>query len=321
MFLLGEAEAVGVAVVQVAMQLHQQQQCAQNHQQLVRREAEPLERWLPPPDGQQRHHHGQRRDLADLHPQVEAQDAQQHRGAVITQRQLLQARGQPEPVQQPEAEDHAEQVRRGHAEVLLEAAVVVEGLVHHAQRDHRVDQEVVPGDAPEGGEDQREAVAQREYGDELRHVPERGQEEHHAEQEQQVVVAAEHVRGAQADILQIAAGEHALAVLGGNAMGEGQHRQRRRGSGEQDARQPASHTQEESDQGKPRGMACRTGPAQSASQRTASPGTTVSADEVAGWSQQPFRVQIGVKGLCIAGLEIHSRQIGQLDGRHQHRHL
>jgi hypothetical protein len=128
-------------------------------------------------------------------------------------------------MQKAEDEYRREQVRGLDVEVLLEASVVVETLVDDAERDHGVHQEVVPGDLVEGREDQRDAVAHREHGDELGNLAERGEEEHHAEEEQQVVVAREHVARTEADVLQVATVEHALAVGFRDAMGECRGRQ------------------------------------------------------------------------------------------------
>jgi hypothetical protein len=59
------------------------------------------------------------------------------------------------------------------------------------------------------------------------------EEEDHAEQKQQMVIAGEHVARAQADVLQVATVEHALAVRFGDAMGHGYHRdQQEQGRGE-----------------------------------------------------------------------------------------
>ena len=68
-------------------------------------------------------------------------------------------------------------------------------------------------------------MADREHCDELGDVLEVGQEEHHAEEEKQVVIAREHVRDAESDVLQVAATEHALAVRFGDAVGQGVKRQ------------------------------------------------------------------------------------------------
>ena len=173
------------------------------------------------------HHHGQRAIWPSSTPTLKLRMRPSMAVPVVAQRQLLQAGGQAKAVQQAKAEHHPQQAGRRHLKMLLEAAVVVKGLVHDAEGDDGVDQVVVPGDVEQGGKDQRDAVPHREHGDELDDVLERGQEEHHAEEEQQVVVAGEHVAGAQAHVLQVAAVEHALAVGLGNAVG--QRDQRREG--------------------------------------------------------------------------------------------
>jgi hypothetical protein len=73
----------------------------------------------------------------------------------------------------------------------------------------------------------------REGRHELRDVLEGRQEEHHAEQEQQVVVAGEHVARAQPDVLQQAAVQHALAIGVGDAVREREQRRRERRRGRQ----------------------------------------------------------------------------------------
>ena len=243
-FLSREAEAVGGGVVQVAVQLHEQQQAAGIDQAGVGEAAEQLERLPLAPQLEQGHHAYQRGDLADLDADVEAQDAHQDAEVVVTQRQLLQPGRQAETMQQAETEHGRQQIRRLHAEVQLETAVVVEALVDHAEGDHGVDQVVVPGDLEEGRKDQRDAVAQGKDGDELRHLLERGQEEHHAEQEQQVVVAREHMAGTQPDVLQVAAIEHALAVLGRDAVSPGQQGHQGQGSGKEPPGQSGVHQME-----------------------------------------------------------------------------
>ncbi|MNV40748.1 hypothetical protein D3C71_1323640 [compost metagenome] len=88
--------------------------------------------------------------------------------------------------------------------MLLEPAIVVKRLVHHAERDDGVDQVVVPGDFEVRREDECDAVADGEDGHELGHIPKRCQEEHHAEQEQQMVVTRQHVPGPQFDVVEVA---------------------------------------------------------------------------------------------------------------------
>ncbi|VDO45260.1 unnamed protein product [Brugia timori] len=194
-----ETEAVGIGVVLVAMQLHEQQEHAGEDEAKVGRVAEALERRTMAPQGEQRDHCGKRGDLPKL-------DAETGRKT--------------EAVEQTEAEHSRQQVRRLHLEVLLETAVVVEALVDDADRDDGVDQVIVPRDLVEGREDQRDAVPDGEHRDELGDVLEAGEEEDHPEQKQQVVIAGQHVRRAEADVLEIAAAEHALAVGFRDAVGE-----------------------------------------------------------------------------------------------------
>ena len=218
------------------MQLHEQQIEPRVKQAQVGGVAEPFERWHVPPQRQNPHHDGQGGNLTEFHAHVEAQDAPQHGQRVVAQRQLLQPRGQAKPVQQTKAKHGPEQVGRCHLKVLLEAPVVVECLVHHAQRNDGVDQVVVPGDLEVSRQDQRDAVADGEHGDELRHILERGEEKHHAKQEQQVVVAGQHVAGTQPDVVDVARLQHANAVGLGDAVGQrddGEH-------ADQNGKQPQS---------------------------------------------------------------------------------
>ena len=64
-------------------------------------------------------------------------------------------------MQEAKAKHGAQQVGRGHLEVLLKAAVVVKTLVDHADGDDGVYRVEVPGDFVEGGEDERDAVPPR----------------------------------------------------------------------------------------------------------------------------------------------------------------
>ena len=100
-------------------------------------------------------------------------------------------------MQQPETKDRSQQVGRRHLEILLEASVVVKAFVNDTERDHGVHQVVVPGDFVIRRKNQRDAVADGEDRNQLRHVFESGQEKHHAKEEQEVVIAREHVACAQ----------------------------------------------------------------------------------------------------------------------------
>ena len=55
-------------------------------------------------------------------------------------------------------------------------------------------------------------MADGEHGHELRHILERGEEKHHTKQEQQMVVAGQHVAGTQPDVVDVARLQHANAV-------------------------------------------------------------------------------------------------------------
>src|SRR3546814_475592 len=82
-------------------------------------------------------------------------------------------------------------------EQALEPAQVVHCLVDHRQTDDRVDQVRIDMDAAEHAVQQRQTVADSEQGHVDAHVAHPVQEEHHPEQEQQMVVAGHHVLGAE----------------------------------------------------------------------------------------------------------------------------
>jgi hypothetical protein len=124
-------------------------------------------------------------------------------------------------------QDDAEDQSRGlgvrlNAEPALERAEIVEGLVDDRQSDDRVNQ--IAGDAREHAYQQRGRVADPEHdhvdADILRPV----EEEDHTEEEEQMVVAGDHVLGAQVDERQE---DHAGRLLDialvavGDPMGQG----------------------------------------------------------------------------------------------------
>jgi hypothetical protein len=84
----------------------------------------------------------------------------------------------------PSGAEHChQQIRRLHIQIFLEATVVVERLVHHAQRDDGVDQVVVPGDLEVSGKDQCDAVTDGENSHELGYVFEGAQEKNDPKKE------------------------------------------------------------------------------------------------------------------------------------------
>jgi len=87
-------------------------------------------------------------------------------------------------MQQSESKDHCQQVGRLHVKDTLEPAIVVEALVNNADGNDGVYKVVVPGDLVVGRKDQRDAVPNREDGDEFRNILEAGQKKHHTKQEQ-----------------------------------------------------------------------------------------------------------------------------------------
>jgi hypothetical protein len=79
----------------------------------------------------------------------------------------------------------------------LERAQVVERLVDHRQTDDGVDHVRIHVHAAQHAVEQREAVAHREERDVRADIAHAIQEEHHAEQKQQMVVSRNHVLGAE----------------------------------------------------------------------------------------------------------------------------
>ncbi len=78
-----------------------------------------------------------------------------------------------------------------------EAVHVLEGLVDDRKADDRVDEEGIRVNAAEHAEQQRRAVPDREQADVQEHVLQPVEKEDHADEEQQMVVAGDHVLGAE----------------------------------------------------------------------------------------------------------------------------
>src|SRR5215204_7692338 len=97
---------------------------------------------------------------------------------------------------QAEAEHHSEWVRRLDADRVAETVEIVEALVDDGDRDRGVDEVMIRLDAEQRRPKQGNAVAERKGSDELKDLPEPRQEEHHAEQKEQVVVARQHIEAA-----------------------------------------------------------------------------------------------------------------------------
>ena len=105
---------------------------------------------------------------------------------------------------------------------------VLKALVDHGQANDGIHQEGIGAPAQQHGAQQRHAVAQRKEAGVERHIPQPVQEENDAGEEKQVVVARDHVLGAQ---VQRRAEIHALhardeqRVAAGDPMREGNRRQ------------------------------------------------------------------------------------------------
>ncbi len=121
-----------------------------------------------------------------------------------------------------EDEDHGDEVGGFHVEVFFEAAEVVEAFVAYGEGDDGVNEVVVGTVADEGRTDEGDAVSEGEGGDEFYNIFEFGEEEHDAEEEEEVVVAGDHVDGALAEEFGDAAAGCANFVGFGHAVGEGE---------------------------------------------------------------------------------------------------
>ena len=189
-------------------------------QQHVGRSGEALKGLRRAPQRKEAQHDCECSDLPQLHPHIERQDA--HHDAVIAKLKLLKAGRQPKAVDQPEDEDHHQQVGHLHLQDALESIEVLEALVDDAQSDDRVDQPGVGGDSHQGGTQQGDAVAQGEGRDEAHDVADALEEEDDPEEEQQVVVAGDHVLCAQPDVVEQSTLGHGRARRLGHPMGVGQ---------------------------------------------------------------------------------------------------
>ncbi len=150
---LVQRKFIGEARVLIAVQLHQQQEQPGEHQRGVGDLAEFQERSGFAPARQEQPHPRQRDYLANLDPDVEREYSQHE--SFLTERQLLQACGKAEAMNQAKQRHRAEQVRRLDADVLLEAVEIIERLVADGQGDHGIDQIVIGLDVQQRGENER----------------------------------------------------------------------------------------------------------------------------------------------------------------------
>lgn len=150
-------------------------------------------------------HHTQRCDLPEFDADVEPEDFYDQPG-VLCERQSLELGRQAETVHQSENEDHRQQVRRRHVQELLKPAEILETLVDDGERNKRIDQVMIGGNTRDRRTDQHDGVSDRESRYELDDLDEIRQEKDDADQEQQVIVAGEHVLGAGPDKIEPIAG-------------------------------------------------------------------------------------------------------------------
>jgi len=99
------------------VELHQEQQHACIDQAQVGDETELRKRRSATPECEQSNHDGEGCYLADLNPQIETENAEQHAGRIVPEWQFLKTRRQPESMQQAEDKDGGQQVRGFHVEV------------------------------------------------------------------------------------------------------------------------------------------------------------------------------------------------------------
>lgn len=165
---------------------------AGGHQDGVGGEGVAHEAARPAPEAHQDQDGGKREKLSDLDANVECDEVRKK--AVRRNLELDDLGGEPEAVEEAEHQRRRLSVRLN-AEPALECAQVVQRLVNHRQADDRVDDigvRAYPGQHPE---QHRCRVSDREQRDVDGDVLHPVKEEDHAEQEQQMVVARDHVLG------------------------------------------------------------------------------------------------------------------------------
>jgi len=179
----------------VTIELEYQQAKAGNDQCDIAEAADsgPLFEWLPGTNGN-RHDH-QCNHLTQLHTQVKDQNFTEQ-GRIIRQCHFLQACRQTKTVDQAKQEYHQQQIGCIKTEPSAEAVEVLKPLVGHSQRNDSVDQIMVGSNAGEGGKNQCQGMSERKRGDKQQDLTQPGQEKHHTQQEQQMVVSTQHVLGA-----------------------------------------------------------------------------------------------------------------------------
>src|SRR5215218_8948999 len=200
----GKPKSIWIARVNVAVQLKEQQQGTSKHQSTI---GDPRERPeifdVLANNGQKPCHAEQTNDLTELDTDVEGQQAGHQPG--LWKRQVLHARCKPKAVNKTEGEHHKEEVGGTHANCALEPVEIVETLVDDRHGDHGIDQVGVGLPSNECRSEKSDAVTQRERGNEANDVAPLGQEEHDAEQKEQMVVARQHVEGADLGVFEMTA--------------------------------------------------------------------------------------------------------------------
>src|SRR5690349_8312342 len=129
------------------------------HQGGIRRKSMLEKSAMHPPITQANEHSRQREHLANLYSHVEAEDVCHQAG--LGERQFLKLRCQAKAVEQTENEHGYFRIRLKPQEA-LEAADIVKSLVHHRERDHRIDQVWIRAHMPKNSQQKCGAMPQSE---------------------------------------------------------------------------------------------------------------------------------------------------------------
>lgn len=169
---------------------HQQSKTSQD-QHPVGRGAEFAERTCLLPHLEEHQHDAQCADLPQFHTQIKGKDPNNE--AVISKGKFLQTGRKAKTMDESKAEDHPKQVGCVFLEDPLKSIEVLEPLVNDTDSDDRVDEVGVCADARQCCAQECDAVSHGEGGDEPHDISKTRQKEDHADQEQQVIVAGQHV--------------------------------------------------------------------------------------------------------------------------------
>ena len=194
-----------IGLVYVSMHLVEEQQKPGENERKIARSRQCVPNVCAAPGVDDDEHHAQCRDLPEFDADVEPEDFCDQPGG-LCERQGLELGRQTKTVHQSEDEDHRQQVRRRHVQELLKPAEILETLVNDGERNKRIDQVMIGGNARNRRADQHDGVSDRKRRYELDDLDEIRQEKNDAGQKQQVVVAGEHVLGAGPDEIEPIAG-------------------------------------------------------------------------------------------------------------------